>query len=437
MLKQILTRAKNPIVLSDFDGTISTRDISYEILKKFSDGTWQDIDAAYIRGDIGSKEAFSQIIDMIRASKEDLVRFIADIAPIDPSFAPFYRSLADIGVDFAVVSDGFSFYINPLLEREGLSDVTVYANDIIEDNRGKLVPVFPHHNDECNSCGNCKRSIIEELKKEYDHIVFIGDGYSDRCASELADTLFAKQFLYAHAVKNRRVCIHFDTFDDIIREFDKDIRGVIFDLDETLVESLDAIRTSFVHTVETLDLDIDIDDAFKRMMHWPLADSMERIFSGADLKELVRVFREKYYAIYKEMTPLRNGMENMLHALSEGGVKLSVATNKHGRYARELLDHLAISDLFVSVIGAGDVENPKPSPDMIDAALKQMGTKKDDTVFVGDSIVDSETAKNTGIDFYCLAMSIDPPEKLSQREPKKIFFDIEQLSRELISNEKY
>lgn len=437
MLREVLKKTKRPIVVSDFDGTISTRDISYEMLLKFSDGGWRDIDEKYIKGEIGSKEAFTEILKRVNATKSELIDYIDELASsraiIDPHFLDFYSYTKERGIDLVIVSDGFAFYINTLLSRVGLDDIPIYANDIVEDEDGNLVPVFPHHNDECNKCGTCKTSIVTSLKEEHDYIIYIGDGYSDTCASKEVDTLFARGFLKNHAAKERIPYIYFRGFGDILTEFEKEIRGVIFDLDETLVDSLDAIKTSFVHTIEILKIDTDVEMAFKKMMHWPLNVSMEKIFPGVDLDDAVRIFRKKYYSIFKEMTPIKEGMEDILRALKKEGVKLTVATNKHGPYARELLEHLEILHFFDAVIGAGDVPEPKPAPDMIEEATHVMGTKKRNTVLVGDSIVDIETGKRAEIDVYTLAQSINPPEELAKKRPRKLFYNTLELMRELLS----
>jgi phosphoglycolate phosphatase-like HAD superfamily hydrolase len=62
-----------------------------------------------------------------------------------------------------------------------------------------------------------------------------------------------------------------------------------------------------------------------------------------------------------------------------------------------------------------------------------MGTKKDETVFVGDSRVDIVTGQNSGVDVYCLAQSVDAPADLAKLKPKKFFYDTGDLLRELAS----
>jgi 2-hydroxy-3-keto-5-methylthiopentenyl-1-phosphate phosphatase len=434
MLKEILKIKKRPIVVSDFDGTISTRDISYEILDRFSTGGWQGVDEAYVRGEIGSQEAFRLILEKIKATKSELMKYISELSPpIDPHFVEFYRYLKERGIDLVILSDGFLFYIKLLLEKEGITDIPIYANDIVEDSAGKLIPIFPHHNRECDKCGNCKSAIIKKLKEDHDHIIFIGDGYSDLCASELADTLFAKRRLMNHAAEHRLVYTYFHDFADVRAEFEKEIRGVIFDLDGTLVDSLEAIRTAFLHTIDTLKLDVDVEKSFGEMMNWPLTVGMEKIFPGADLNDVVKVFREKYHGIYKDMSPIKSGIPEVLAYLAGSGVKLTVATNKLAPYARELLEHLAIDGFFEAIIGVGDVTNPKPAPDMVDAAIEKMGTTRDDTILVGDSQVDIETARNSNIDVYVVSDSFDTPEELVKRKPRKMFYSTEELGKELSS----
>ncbi len=434
MLKQLLKKKKRPIVVSDFDGTISAKDISYEILDRFSTGGWQGVDEAYIKGEIGSQEAFRLILEKIKATRSELIEYINRLSPtIDPRFVEFYRYARERDIDLVILSDGFLFYIKLLLEKEGIGDIPIYANDIVEDETGRLVPIFPYHNGQCDKCGNCKSDIVKKLKADHDHIIFIGDGYSDLCASELADTLFAKRRLMQHAAQHHLPYTYFHDFADVKAEFEKEIRGVIFDLDGTLVDSLESIRTAFLHTIDTLDLDVDVEKSFGEMMNWPLTVGMEKIFPGADLGEVVKVFREKYYTIYKEMTPIKPGIPEVLTYLADSGVKLTVATNKLGDYARELMEHVGIDNYFEAIIGVGDVANPKPAPDMVEAAIQKMGTTRDDTILVGDSQVDIETARNSDIDVYVVSDSFDPPEELVKRKPRKMFYSTGDLGRELSS----
>jgi phosphoglycolate phosphatase len=160
---------------------------------------------------------------------------------------------------------------------------------------------------------------------------------------------------------------------------------------------------------------------------------MEKIFPGTDLNKAVDVFREKYYAIYKDATPIKPGIPEILSALEGSGVKLTVATNKLSQYARELLIHLGLDSFFLAIIGVGDVPNPKPASDMVDAALEKMGTTREETILVGDSQVDIETARNSRIDSYVVSDSFDPPEELVKRKPRKMFYSTDELGKELVS----
>jgi phosphoglycolate phosphatase-like HAD superfamily hydrolase len=74
-----------------------------------------------------------------------------------------------------------------------------------------------------------------------------------------------------------------------------------------------------------------------------------------------------------------------------------VATNKLGRFARAIFEQFGMEKLFAVVVGDGDVAQNKPHPEMLCLAMEKMGTGKDQTLFVGDSVIDIQTARNAGV----------------------------------------
>ena len=87
---------------------------------------------------------------------------------------------------------GFHELIQPILEREG-AEVELHANRVDPSTDGWRVQW--RYDESCDSCGeSCKRSIVQELAGD-DELVYIGDGYSDRCAAEASDVVFATRAL--------------------------------------------------------------------------------------------------------------------------------------------------------------------------------------------------------------------------------------------------
>jgi 2-hydroxy-3-keto-5-methylthiopentenyl-1-phosphate phosphatase len=92
-----------------------------------------------------------------------------------------------------VVSSGFESIIRPVLAKAGVPPVEVVAHEVRFAPGGSLVEF--RHGQSCAVCDQeCKRSVVEALRDDAD-VVYIGDGYSDRCAALAADRVFARREL--------------------------------------------------------------------------------------------------------------------------------------------------------------------------------------------------------------------------------------------------
>ncbi|MBW3593719.1 MAG: HAD-IB family phosphatase [Actinobacteria bacterium] len=132
-----------------------------------------------------------------------------------------FRELVELarerGWGFEVVSSGFHELIEPVLEREGVA-VDLHANRV--DARPEGWRVLWHYGADCGSCGeSCKRAVAAELAGEGE-LVYVGDGYSDRCAAELADRVFARRGLAVYLEERGVPYERFDDFHDVIRGLD-------------------------------------------------------------------------------------------------------------------------------------------------------------------------------------------------------------------------
>lgn len=175
---------------------------------------------------------------------------------------------------------------------------------------------------------------------------------------------------------------------------------ILFDLDGTLIESTDAIISTFLHTFKELDFDFkySIDD-IKSLIGYPL-DIMYKELGVEDEKvwEFVNSYKNRYRVISKEQTTL---LENALEAVqlaSQIG-RVSVVTTKTRMYTMPLLEHFGIAHFFEIVTGRENVENPKPHPEPILITLEQMNYDKNKhTVWmIGDTKLDLIAANDANI----------------------------------------
>lgn len=204
-------------IFCDFDGTISRRDVGYNMFHHFSGGKNDSLLPAWKSLQMTSRECLSAEAAMVRASREEILAYIEPFE-IDPGFAAFERQCRRQDVPLIVVSDGLDFYIKAILGRHGLAHLQVMCNTGVLNGHGIQIQ-FPWDNRSCMRCGNCKGERMAEYRvTNQDHpprLVFVGDGYSDICAIAQADLLLAKKDLARHCAERQIEHIPFADFHEV------------------------------------------------------------------------------------------------------------------------------------------------------------------------------------------------------------------------------
>lgn len=185
-------------VLCDFDGTIALEDVTDSILERFALDGWQDIEAEWKDGVIGSRECMAKQVALIRATKVELDDHLDQVA-IDPAFPAFVAFCQAADVPLTVVSDGLDYAIRRILGRSGVNDLPILANRLETAGPRHYRLSFPHANAACaNASGTCKCKIAETQTAGQALSLLIGDGASDMCAAGSVDLVFAKDKLLAY-----------------------------------------------------------------------------------------------------------------------------------------------------------------------------------------------------------------------------------------------
>jgi 2-hydroxy-3-keto-5-methylthiopentenyl-1-phosphate phosphatase len=175
----------NRSIVLDFDGTVTESDLLDRAAKKFGDpAVYQEVEDGLNEGRLPLREVITREFSPVTAPLEEVVAWVLEHARVRPGFAEFVSSTRDAGWDVHIVSSGFHELIEPVLEREGV-DVQLHANRV--DPRPDGWVVRWNYPDDCDECGeSCKRTLLPEGE-----VVYVGDGYSDRCAALAADRVFA------------------------------------------------------------------------------------------------------------------------------------------------------------------------------------------------------------------------------------------------------
>lgn len=202
-------------VFVDFDGTISPDDATDDLLKRFAEPGWVELEAQWIAGRIGSADCMERQVGLLRLRPETLHAFIGAVR-IDPAFVGFARLAGRLGVPLAVVSDGLDLVIHGALKRVGLT-LPVLANRLVYEGGERWSLRFPHGDADCGErAGHCK---CRSLAAVAGRTVLIGDGRSDYCGARSADFVFAKDALLDHCRENAVACAPFRDFADLTPRF--------------------------------------------------------------------------------------------------------------------------------------------------------------------------------------------------------------------------
>ena len=175
---------------------------------------------------------------------------------------------------------------------------------------------------------------------------------------------------------------------------------ILFDLDGTLIDSTDAIVSTFYHTFKELHFDFTGSEKdIKDLIGYPL-DIMYKELGIEDslIWDFVDSYKNRYRVISKEKTTLLKNAYEAVALASQLG-RVSVVTTKTRMYTMPLLEHFNIAHFFEIVTGRENVQNPKPHPEPILITLEQMNYNENlhDVWMIGDTKLDLIAANEANI----------------------------------------
>ena len=204
----------------------------------------------------------------------------------------------------------------------------------------------------------------------------------------------------------------------------------IFDLDGTLVDSLEAISKLANLAFEELGMDTYSPEMCRTLIGHGVAGIADKALpegSSPELKEkLVAVIRKYYEKYWDYNLHLYAGISELLDGLTEKGILLAINTNKDQRFADETVEKTLKNWKFTNITGAVDGKPRKPKPDGIEAILHEHGIKREEALYIGDMRVDVETAKNAGVySVFCewgfgSSETLDLTPDLTVKKPEEI-----------------
>lgn len=209
----------------------------------------------------------------------------------------------------------------------------------------------------------------------------------------------------------------------------------IFDLDGTLLNTLEDLADSVNHALTECGHSNRTIDEVRRFVGNGIWKLIERsVPQGTEIAEIDRVHVEftTYYKVHcADKTKPYDGILELLKTLREHGVRTAVVSNKADYAVKELCKQY-FDGLLDAAVGECEGIKRKPAPDSVNAVLKELGVKKEEAVYIGDSDVDVETAKNAGMQEIAVDWGFRDTEFLKEHGAAVIVSNTEEIQNYLL-----
>ena len=204
----------------------------------------------------------------------------------------------------------------------------------------------------------------------------------------------------------------------------------LFDFDYTLADSSRGIVTCF-HNVLTRHGYTEVtDDDIKRTIGKTLEDSFSILTGVTDAGQLAGFkaeYRKEADTHMTVNTVLFLETKSVLTALKDSGARIGIISTKYRFRIKELLNQHFPEDFMDIIVGGEDVKAAKPSPEGLLLAIKRLHVSKAETLYIGDSTVDAETAQAAGVDFAGVTHGVTTAKELEKYPHRKIMNTLEEL----------
>lgn len=190
------------------------------------------------------------------------------------------------------------------------------------------------------------------------------------------------------------------------------VRAIVFDLDGTLVDSYRPIAASVNHARAHFGMaPLDIAE-IRGQVGRGLEQLIGQLVGRDRVDQGVRLFRRRYSGIYADETVALPGVVETLRALRQAGYSMAVASNKPARFSRPILQRVGMLPFLGCVQGPDLVASHKPEPAMILRCLELLHATRREAVYVGDMLLDVESAARAGLPVMLVPGGSSEPEEL-------------------------
>jgi len=214
------------------------------------------------------------------------------------------------------------------------------------------------------------------------------------------------------------------------------LRLLVFDWDGTLMDSIGAIVACTKLTIRDLELGELPEERIRSTIGLGLRETVEVLSPGCDEEQYGRIlarYREHWFATYRDLPLLFDGVRELLEGLVAEGYLLAVATGKSRRGLDYAMIQTGLEGLFQATRTA-DESFSKPHPKMLYDVFEELGVAPHEALMIGDTTYDLEMARNAGSPSVGVCSGSHPREELLQFEPVACLENVLELAPWLAAN---
>ncbi len=209
---------------------------------------------------------------------------------------------------------------------------------------------------------------------------------------------------------------------------------VIFDLDGTLLDTIDDLGAAANHVLERHGLPLHGMDEYRLMVGRGMRNLIRMALPDGTSEDTVSVMLSEFLEWYQEHLDIATrpypGVQELVSRLNRAGFRLAVASNKIQPGTERLVSKFFPGIPFVAVMGNCSAFPLKPDPALVRYIMDRAGVCESDTLMVGDSGIDIETAHNAGIPVIAVSWGFRPRIELAAAD--SIADTVDELGRTLL-----
>ena len=204
----------------------------------------------------------------------------------------------------------------------------------------------------------------------------------------------------------------------------------LFDFDYTLGDATEGIVESVNYALKQMNLPIAIKEEIRKTIGMNLVATYSYLTQDETNDNqtcFVRLFRQRADEVMLENTKLFKDTETLLKNLKNRQFKTAIVTTKYNYRIQQILSKFDIASLIDVIVGCEDVVHPKPHPEPIEKAIKLLNVCPENCLYIGDSLIDAETAFRANVDFIAVTTGTTLKEEFVKFPYIKIFGCLNEL----------